>query len=212
MHWDMINAVATVAVAAMTPAAALVWRMVRRRSKQRNVEGRCASCGLAWSEIAIAPVEFQVHGAHVCAPCAHRLRRRTVVAFVGLSLGTALASAAALPHVLTYARPPYDWPWWALVWTALPPFGLAAATTAVFHRMKRDNQSRLGGGPAGPPQRAASLLDEGTFDDVGRPGAGSRRRIAATTSRASHLTIVAPDNELRIATRLERRSYMIPGR
>ncbi|HEY4216453.1 MAG TPA: hypothetical protein VGM67_04915 [Gemmatimonadaceae bacterium] len=165
MHWDMINAVATAAVTAMTPAVAVAWRFARRRSERRNNQGECASCGLAWSEIGIAPVEYQVHGAHVCAPCAHRLRRRTAIAFGSLSLATALASAAALPHLVAYARPPYNWPLWALAWTALPPFALAAATTLAFRRMKRDNHI----GPPGSPDRSTSLLGEGSLPDVPRP-------------------------------------------
>jgi hypothetical protein len=169
MPWDMINAVAMVAAAAMTPAAALMWRFVHRRSKRRNDQGRCAACGLPWSEIGIAPVEYQVHGTHVCAPCAHHIRRRTMIAFGALSLATALASAAALPHLPMYARPPYNWPWWALALTALPPFALAAATTMAFRRMKRDNHTGLPGGQTRATRRTESLLSEGSLPDVRRP-------------------------------------------
>jgi hypothetical protein len=138
--WSMINAVATVVALGLAPVAALLWRRTRRRAMQRNQDGRCGSCGLAWTEIGVAPVEYRVHGVEVCAPCAHRLRRRTIAEFAGLATATALASAAAYLGFVKF----YQWtPWWGLVWVVSPPIVLAAATSLTIRRMKERNRTGM---------------------------------------------------------------------
>ena len=136
--WSVIDAVATVVAVGLAPVAAILWRRMRRRAMQRNQDGRCGSCGLGWTEIGVAPVEYRVHGVEVCAPCAHRLRRRTIAEFVGLATATALASAAAYLGFVKY----YQWtPWWGLVWLVSPPIALAAATSLTIRRMKERNRT-----------------------------------------------------------------------
>jgi hypothetical protein len=140
--WSAIDAVATALGVILAPGAALVWRRVRRRAVDRNVAGRCANCGLAWSEIGVTPHEYHVHGAQVCAPCAHRLRRRTLVEFAGLSVATAFASAVAYSGIVKYQ--PWT-PWWGVAWFVSPPIALALATSLVVRRMKLRNRERTGG-------------------------------------------------------------------
>jgi hypothetical protein len=144
--WAAIDAVATVFGVILAPGAALVWRRVRRRAVDRNVAGRCANCGLAWSEIGVTPHEYHVHGTQVCAPCAHHLRRRTVVEFVGLSAATAFASAVAYSAFVKYLP---GTPWWGLAWLGSPPIALALATSLVVRRMKLRNRERIGGDRGG---------------------------------------------------------------
>jgi hypothetical protein len=92
------------------------------------------------TEIGVAPVEYRVHGVEVCAPCAHRLRRRTIAEFVGLATATALASAAAYLGFVKF----YQWtPWWGLVWLLSPPIALAAATSVTIRRMKERNRTGM---------------------------------------------------------------------
>ena len=90
MHWDVIPAVASTISLALAPIAAFAWRVAHKRALKRNAGGCCGACGLAWTEIGVAAHEYQVHGVHVCAPCAHRLRRRTIAEFAGLAAATAL--------------------------------------------------------------------------------------------------------------------------
>jgi hypothetical protein len=156
MHipWDGIDAVATTIAVALSPIANIAWRRLRQRAIRRNAEGRCAACNLEWGEIGVAPVEFQVQGARICAPCAHRLRRRTVVEFAGLAVATAFASGAAYIGIVTGFR----WtPWWGLVWLATPPIALAVATSLVVRQMRAQNRAR----PFGPGTSSASALYEG---------------------------------------------------
>src|SRR3954464_15192959 len=146
--WGAIDAVAAIGVLLATPVAAFTWRRIRNRALGRNAEERCGSCGLPWTEIGVAPIEYQVHGFRVCASCASKLKKRTIAEVVALVVGTGLASGAAYGAYLRFGH----WtPWWGLVWMASPPFLLSAATTAVIRRMKSDNdKSLLDGGPSSP--------------------------------------------------------------
>jgi hypothetical protein len=174
MHipWDGIDAVATNIAVGLSPIANIVWRRLRQRAIRRNAEGRCAACNLKWGEIGVAPVEFQFQGSRICAPCAHRLRRRTVVEFAGLAVATAFASGAAYIGIMTGFR----WtPWWGLVWLATPPIALAVATSLVVRQMRAQNRAR----PFGP-----ALLPRARCMRAIRP----LSRIQDVTARASIAT------------------------
>lgn len=167
--WSVIDAVATVVAVGLTPVAAMIWRRMRRRALERNEDGRCASCGLTWTEIGVAPVEYRVHGAEICAPCAHRLRRRTIAEFAGLATATALASAAAYLGFVKY----YQWtPWWGLVWLVSPPIVLATATSLTIRRMKERNRIDTQGGLA---SGSATSSIAAPLEDDGRSARRSRR-------------------------------------
>ncbi|HXT17880.1 MAG TPA: hypothetical protein VN706_19745 [Gemmatimonadaceae bacterium] len=148
MHGDAIPAVAAIISIIIAPAAALSWRVMRKRALRRNAANACGVCGTPWTDIGVAAHEHQVHGVRICAPCAHRLRRRTVVEFAALALTTAITAgitAVAFPKYLPWT------PWWAMVWLASPPVLMAAATSWTIHRMKmlnRQNSSHSGDGPA----------------------------------------------------------------
>lgn len=159
---DVIPAVGSLFSLLLAPVARIVWRSARRRSLRRNEDGQCASCGLAWSDIGIAIHEYLIDGARVCAPCARRLRRRTIVVYATLVTGTALVSGITYSALINHWR----WtPWWALVWLASPPLLLASATALAVRRMKlRNRDSMLGGPPGGvePPRSTGELLDAAT--------------------------------------------------
>lgn len=145
MPWGAIDAVAAVGVSLAAPVAAVVRRRIRNRALRRNADERCGSCGLHWTEIGVAPTEYRLHGFRICAPCASKVRRRTVAEVSALVVATGFASGAAYVACLSFAQ----WtPWWGIVWLASPPVLLAAATTAAIRRMKSDNEKTLlGSGP-----------------------------------------------------------------
>ena len=158
-----IPAVAAAIALAVAPLARFAWRRIRRRATQRNVAGCCAQCGLPWSEIGVAVREYVVDGARVCAPCAQRLRYRTIVEYGALVATTALVSGVSFSELMKYWR----WtPWWGIAWVASTPVLLAAATALAVRRMKQRNQSVIGGDSNAPPslQDSPTPRDDGAHD------------------------------------------------
>lgn len=141
-HLDAIPAVASAIALIIAPIAGVVWRRIRRRASRRNAAGCCAHCGLAWSDIGVAVQQFFVDGARACAPCARRLRRRTIVEYATLAATTAFVSG------LTYSAVVKSWrwtPWWGLVWLVSTPILLAVATSLTVRRMKANNRNSMAG-------------------------------------------------------------------
>ena len=91
-------------IAAIAGAGALAtWVADRRRSRQRNRSGRCATCGTDWSSSS-SQEPYLIHGRLVCKDCAGKARKRmpwqlgavALFSIVALSAATAAQGATAV--------------------------------------------------------------------------------------------------------------------
>ena len=80
------------ALAAAAGAGALAaWLADRRRSRRRNGQGACASCGVSWGETASAE-PYLIHGRLVCERCAEKARRHIPWEYGALATAAAVAT------------------------------------------------------------------------------------------------------------------------
>lgn len=137
LRWGVLLAALGIA------AAGAVWTTVRGR--QRNDEGCCARCGVAWLDRYPDLERSLIAGAHVCAPCTATVRRR---ATRGLALLTATVVGVAVATVVSngYAmiQGHRTFGIGRLTYWAEPVAVLGAAATALTMWMKRANRRALG--------------------------------------------------------------------
>ena len=93
-------------IAAIAGAGALAtWVVDRRRSRQRNRAGRCATCGITWESSNLQDA-YLIHGRLVCEACAAKARKRmpwqlgAVAVFSMVALASATAAQGATAVVL----------------------------------------------------------------------------------------------------------------
>jgi hypothetical protein len=136
LRWGVMLAALAIA------AAGTVWTTVRGR--QRNDEGRCARCGVAWSARYPDLERSLIAGAHVCAPCTATVRRRAVRGLAVLAatiVGVAVATVVLNGYDMLHGHLPFGIG--RLTYWAQPVAVLGAAAAALTMWMKRANRRAL---------------------------------------------------------------------
>jgi hypothetical protein len=70
------------------PTVGGLWIVERRRSRRRNRDGLCATCGTSWRSTESGEA-YLIHGRLVCSDCADAARRRIPWQLGGLAVATA---------------------------------------------------------------------------------------------------------------------------
>lgn len=112
---------------AAVPALVGAWLIEKLRSRRRNASGKCAACGLVWSDIT-SPEHFLIHGRLVCEGCATRARGR-----LGWQFGFLGAAALFASVMILVVEGP-------VVFAIMPPATVSILAVAGIGLMKRANR------------------------------------------------------------------------
>jgi hypothetical protein len=139
------------------PTVGGLWLFERLRSRHRNRDGKCATCGTSWRS-ARAADPYLIHGRLVCEDCAEKARRRMPWHFgilgVSAGIGTAIAIAGADVSLMIL----------------LPAGSTIAMTFGAIQLMKLTNRTAQRRIAAGEFPDMRSLRPSATTVQEGRPG------------------------------------------
>ena len=132
------------------PTVGGLWIFERWRSRRRNRNGSCATCGTSWSSTTSGE-PYLIHGRLVCEDCAEIARRRLpwhfgIIGFAAATaaLGIALSEGGLVPGIL------------------FPVGTTLAMTVGAVHLMKLANRN------------ARRRIAAGEFPDIQVVGTGER--------------------------------------
>ena len=124
---ELMNVLFAVAGYAAVPALVSAWLIEKLRSRRRNAAGKCAACGVAWSEIT-SPEHFLIHGRLVCEGCATRARGR-----LGWQFGFLGAAALFASLMILISEGP-------VIFALMPPATVSVMAVAGIGLMRRANR------------------------------------------------------------------------